>query len=214
MKIMYDPRGAVWTDSPKLPSLLMLSGMRWIFCSLTQLLVNICSSTEVSEAVFTPEDKTAKCQKRLGMKTTVLSQKTYISSAAPWSCPAILHVHNRMKSGNSNSEHKTGMLIKGRTAGFIQDPIMGLSNQQFLCVNQWLRRQEEHRRTFNHYTVIYHTLEVAVQWLTSARPPWSAVPLGPRLPKNVFRIHSQTIPVVQTTMYQEQSQAVLHIPSK
>lgn len=88
---MYNPRGAVWntplplhqTDSQKLPSLLMLSGMRWIFCSLTQLLVNICSSTEVSEAVFTPEDKTAKCQELLGMKTTVLSQKTYISSAAP-----------------------------------------------------------------------------------------------------------------------------------
>lgn len=41
----------------EIPSWLMLSGMRWIFCSLTQLLVNICSSTDVSEAGFTPEDK-------------------------------------------------------------------------------------------------------------------------------------------------------------
>lgn len=58
------PRGG--STSAQLPSLPMLSGMRWIFCSLTQELVNICSSTDVSEAVLTPEETTGAQQERPG----------------------------------------------------------------------------------------------------------------------------------------------------
>lgn len=40
-----------------LPSLLILSGMWWTVCSLTQELVNICSSMEVKEEVLKPKGK-------------------------------------------------------------------------------------------------------------------------------------------------------------
>lgn len=90
-KLLFFPeaassRGALST-SAEIPSLLMLSGMRWIFCSLTQELVNICSSTDVSEAVLTPEERTVQTnsqQEQLGwLRGAVLLHNTHTSSAAP-----------------------------------------------------------------------------------------------------------------------------------
>lgn len=180
----------------------MLSGMRWIFCSLTQLLVSICSSTDVSEAGFTPEDKMKNCQQELpGMKKIVVPQKTYISSAAPWSCPAIQHAHNQTKSGSSNSEHKTGTLISGGTAGFTRGPVTSLSNVS----NVWASVALSAGRT-------QETINIVDSEVPLPRSSSSTVSTCQAFIICLHdRIQSQRIPTAQTTPFQKQSHAVLHI---